>query len=539
MRFLKYFMPSEDKNSRKILVYIVLIVGALVYTFFSAIQNGMHQVIPGGVGLHRDYLTIAVSELRYELTGYRGYRKVRDALLNHGIADEARILDKYRMTKEKILQDGTILNNAIKEALNVDDVSSAGEYALVRDDLGLIPYYKLAFRIFGYKVESLFYLYFLLLGCSVFVFLGTYCRRVDLLNVLLLFVCSHFVVVSAAPVVGIELQTVHNNRFLPVLAVLPALYLALLILGRHRWTVLIFIGACVQALILMLVIFARSSAMHFMMFLSATFALACLWYWMRNPNSWKYVLNKVRLWPLMVVLLAFLALKAHLLLDLHPSYSAGLTRHWFWHAAYLGLGAHPDSQSKYGIEYDQDSITLAVVKQRARELHGTDRWESLGGVKFYERIIRDEFMKIVRQDPVFAVKNYLSKPMMFAKNYFSFYFGGIHCLLKCSMLVVVMLSALLAGKAVLKRWLQYFWLLVLGFAFALLPGMFAMPSPALIADPALLLTLMIFMLFSGAFGLFFQRYVIFYRNCFRSMFKKESYDGKIALHRGKDATGEA
>ena len=62
-----------------------------------------------------------------------------------------------------------------------------------------------------------------------------------------------------------------------------------------------------------------------------------------------------------------------------------------------------------------------------------------------------------------------------------------------------MLSALVAGEAVLKRWSQYFWLLVLGFAFAMLPVMLAMPTPALIADSALLFTLMSYALFSRVF----------------------------------------
>ena len=55
----------------------------------------------------------------------------------------------------------------------------------------------------------------------------------------------------------------------------------------------------------------------------------------------------------------------------------------------------------------------------------------------------------------------------------------------------------MAGNVFLKLWYQYFFLLVLGLAFSLLPTMIAVPKPQTISDPALLLTFLIYMMISG------------------------------------------
>lgn len=471
----------------KVSIYVALIFGMLVYTFVVSIQNGMHQMFPEGIEYHRMSVGIAISELRYGLTGYRGYNKIYKALKDNGMTKNFK---------------GDILNNAIQMALSVKDASSGGQYNLVREDKGMVTYYKLAFRIFGYKIESFFYLYFLLMAVSIFIFLMSFHNRVDLLNVLLLFVCSHFVIAATAPVVGLELQTVYNQRFLPVLAILPSLYLALLILGRRRCTLGTIAGVCMQTSILMLVVHARTSTTYQMIFLFSSSMLAILWYWLMKPDLGKYVFSKVCLWPLGLVFVGFLILTMHLIVKLDPSYTYATSKHFFWHAVYLGLGAHPDSWRKYGIKYEEDSIAARVVERRARERYGTNLAVDEG---LYESILKDEFFRILKQDPRFVIENYFYKFAIFFSNYFSSSFGAIGNLFKPTTLSIVVLGSLLAGEVFLKWWLQYFWLLILEFGFSLLPTMLAMPAPALIADPALLFTVVVYTLLSGALCYVIQR----------------------------------
>lgn len=488
-------MPRIERRY-KVSIYLALILGMLVYTFTLSTQNDMHQTFPGPVHYHTLSIGIAISELRYGLTGYRGYDKVYRALRDNGMPQDPAIVKSYGVTIEK-------LNDAIKTALDVKDVSSGGLYTLAGEDKGIVTYHKLAFRIFGYKIESFFYLYFLLIAASVFIFLMSFYNRIDLLNVLLLFVCSHFVIVAAAPVVGLELQTVYSQRFLPVLAILPSLYLALLILGRGRCTLVTIAGVCIQTSILMLIVHARTGTTYQMMFLFSLSVLAILWYWLRKPELGKYVLGKVRLWPLGVVSAGFLILTMHLIVKLDPSYSYATSKHVFWHAVYLGLGAHPDSWRKYGIKYEEDGTAYKVAARRARERYGINLVGTYSGLS--EAMLRDEFFSILKRDPRFVIENYFYKFALFFSNYFSSSFGAIRNLFKPAILSIVVLGSLLAGEVFLKRWLRYFCLLILGLSFSLLPTMLAMPMPALIADPALIFTLVLYTALSGALCCVIQR----------------------------------
>lgn len=506
MRLIKY----HSKNLR-ILTYLTMIVGVLCYTFVYSIQNKMHQTVPEAIGRHVDSMGIAISELKYGMTGYRGYEEIRNTLSEHGMTTDPRVLQKYGMSLEEILTDSVILNDAINLALNVHQVSRSGQYHLSREDVGLVTYYKLAFRIFGYKIESFLYLYFLLLGISVFVFLATFLKRVDLLNVLLLFVCSHFVIVAVAPLVGIQLQTVHNPRFLPVLGILPSLYIALLILGKRRFDLVTVAGASIQSVILILVINARSSAIWLIIFLCATLCAAVLWYWIRKRELGKYVFNKVHFWPLVIVFIGVFIFKMFLLVYLHPCYTEVQLKHLFWHVAYLGLSANPDSWSKYGIECD-DNTGFKLVKKSAAKRYGIDDWSRFGSWELYEKIIKDEYMKILGQDPWFVVESYLWKPVLLLKIYFNSSFGAIHYLFKWSIIAILLLGSVMAGKVFLKRWLQYFCVLLIGFAFSVLPIFIYIPTPTVIADAAMFLTLLIYMTISGGMCYIFCRYKWFTMN---------------------------
>lgn len=497
---------TELSRSYKISVYIVLIFGVLMYTFLHSMQRNMHRTVPEAIGRHEQAIGMAISELRFGSTGYSGYFAVLNKLTEHGMTNDPRILENYGMTADELLTNGDILNNAIEVALHTKDVSSFGQYQIFGDDIGLVTYYELSFYIFGYRIESFFYLYFLLFSGSIVVFLLTFYRRVDLLNVLLLLTCSHFVISSVAPIVGIELQTVHNPRFLPVLAIIPALYISLLILGKEQLNLMTLSGTIIQTCILVLVIHARSSARYEIIFLSVIFSLLFLWhYWRHNLYIGKYLLNRTCFWPLGIVIIGLFILNFHLLLYRHYSYSATTTagKHVFWHAVYIGLSAHPDSWRKYDIDF-QDMASARLVQKRAYELYGVTEPVPYYG-ELYEPILKSETIRILINDPRFAIETFLYyKPLMFFKSYFSPSFGATRYLFSWPLLPVLVLGSLLAGRGFLRQWLRYFALLVFALLFSLIPSMLAVPHPAYIADPALLFTCIIYMVISGLLAMIYS-----------------------------------
>ena len=188
------------------------------------------------------------------------------------------------------------------------------------------------------------------------------------------------------------------------------------------------------------------------------------------------------------------------LLHFHYTYNDTTSRHLFWHPAYSGLFAHPDGKSKYG--YDQatgDTYNFHLVENITYERYGTKNWETIGGYELFESILKDEYIKFMVQNPSYFIKNYLYKPILFIKSYFgSTGYNASNYLFNWTILCVVLIGSLLAGDIFLKLWFQYFFILVLGLAFALLPSMVYVPLPPWIADPALLFTILIYMMISGA-----------------------------------------
>ena len=499
-------MISRIKLSYRNLALIALILGVVSYTFVQSKQRGMHETIPHPIGRHRMLIGIAISDLQYGLKGYIGYDKVNNTLANNGMSTNSEVLNNYSTTIDEILNNEKILNDSIKRSLNLD-VSSSNKYMISREDKGGALYYKLSFLIFGYNIQGFFYLYFLLFSISVFIYLLTFYRRVEFLNILLLIICSHFIIVSAAPTVGLQLQTVSNGRFIPVLAILPSLYLALLILGKYQLTLLTLISAFIQTLILILTIHIRSSALYQIMFLCTTFGLGLLWNWSQNSTMGKYVLNKIFFWPLAIVFFCFLLLKWHMLVDFHHSYTKTQSKHLFWHAVYVGLGTHPDSWNKYEILPNDDSA-IQFAKKYAKEHYGININSATDAV-LYESILKDKFFKILSQDPRLVVESFLYyKPILFINNYFSFFFGAVNNLLKWTILAIVIFSGVISNKVFLKKWFEDFPLIFLLLIFSLLPSILVVPEPHLIADPALLFTLVIFMIISGAICYIFQQDLI-------------------------------
>jgi len=188
----------------------------------------------------------------------------------------------------------------------------------------------------------------------------------------------------------------------------------------------------------------------------------------------------------------------YLLLNLNESYTDVRSRHLFWTAVHRGISAHPDTINKYGIKYDCDSCSHHLVAKITYERYGTKDWEALGGYELYESIHKEEFIRILFQDPLYVIESYLYKPILFVNSYFdSTYYKASNYLIKWYILCALVVGSLMAGNVFLKLWYQYFFLLVLGLAFSLLPTMIAMPKPQLISDPALLLTFLIYMMISG------------------------------------------
>lgn len=475
-----------------------LIIILFAYSYFYGIQKGMHQTVPGAIYRNDMAMSIAISDLKYGLKGYQGYNIVLNTLTKNGMTDDPDVLVKYGKTKEEALTDPLLLQGAIDKTLNISNVAFYGRHNFMRDDIGMAAYYKIAFRIFGFKIEGFYYLYFLILFVSVMCYVAAFYRRPELLNLLVVFLCSHLIIMTTLPKLGIEMQTVHNVRFIPMLTFLPVIHLALLITGGHRASPLFLAGAILQASIIILAYHVRSSALLQILTLVGVFIVYVFAYLSKNRPAGAYVLNRVSVWPVVLVILCFLCLKFYLATTLHYSYSEELGSHYLWHPAYLGLGEHPDSREVIGCHGSEcdDHIAAAVVHKRLLQVYGKNGDEHYTDI-LHEAIMKDAFLKLVMERPGYVFVNYLYKPWSFIKGYFSPAYGLAGSLFNPAVLAVIVVSMLSAGPAIRRGLRRNVSVLGVCFFFWFLMLIFFKFDILYISENSLLLTMFIYLLFAA------------------------------------------
>jgi hypothetical protein len=491
-----------------------LVLGLLILIVLTSafIITSQYKKTPV-VYAHMLGMSIAISDMEYGLTEYRGYNKIGQMLVPF-----------YR--KYGYATDFSKINDAINKVLNVDDVTSEGIH-LMSNDIGIVDWYRLGFRIFGYKAESTFYLYHSLFALSVLVFMITFYKRDELLYILLLFSCSYLVIVQTPELV---IESLTLARFYPILTLLPAFYISLLILRKRNLDIITFIGSIIQTFILVFAVHGRSPGLCQLGFLiSLTFILISFWFFIRRKKIKEILLRKIYIWPLAIVLVGFFLLKFHLAINLNDSYTDVTSKHPFWHSFYLGLGDHPDSQEVIGFStYNNDRKGFELVKRMA-PLKGLTfdiesaiynyEWgvppDNEKEIRFlddqYESIVREECLRIFQKHPWFVISSYFYKIPLFFKVYFSssgpvekhlsspgryYTLGATMFIFNAYLLLIVFSGLLLVRRLFIKNLLKYCSILFLAFVFALIQALLGTPGSQIIVDSGLLFTIFIYIILS-------------------------------------------
>ena len=344
-----------------------LIFFIIIYTVIFCIKNEMHHSIAGPIDYYPEAISIAISGLTYNLDGYVGYNKVYETLINSGM------MGSFFNNEE-------ILNYAILEARKLNDVSSGGVHTFWVGDFGYVDYVRAAFLLFGYNIEGLLYFYFVLLFTEVVIFWGQF-RKDNLATALLIvFLLSHYVAVSAAPNIGLQLLTVHNYRFLSVLGILPVMHILVLVLRRTRMCFKSFILVCFQAFLLLFIFRARNSSGWMVLMLIIVAGAGTLYlvfsliknYGSKNTEKSQYIRlidDKFRttLWPVLVVLCIILPAKFTEGIYLDTAYfneNSASTAHFPGMVAYCGIAFHPELNKIYG---DRESNIEANINEFCKE----------------------------------------------------------------------------------------------------------------------------------------------------------------------------
>ncbi|GEP54005.1 hypothetical protein RSO01_11710 [Reyranella soli] len=421
------------------LCFAALTIGAGLLAYDEGLRQKMHRVAPDAIEMLAQTIAVDISQRYHGTRGYVGRSEVLQTLLDGGVTGRQNLIDKFGLTYPENGERPELIEKAIKDALALKDLPEAtfGNQKLFAPDAndpGFVDYLSLSFDLFGFQVSAFFYFYFLVFGISVALFLLCYHADALPLLVLSIAVVALLTLLDSQLFTNVNLRTIHNQRFLGSLCLVPYLHLlfTFLVYRRPSWTRVVV--TVLQAALLTLLMFARSSS--FWMILSLV-AIAGVNAYFRLGRS--YVETRLKRlatfafsWPSFLVIGGLVCSLAYKTVTLHPIYNLDIyiPYHMVWHNAYMGLGVHPEWKER-GDKHKGKPIPDALTDNMAwmgAVAEGDERYgiteaylnnNVIGGfpaprIRLHEQLIRDRFLRFVLHNPRFALEVYLwYKPKMF------------------------------------------------------------------------------------------------------------------------------
>jgi hypothetical protein len=463
-------VPSSDpmdgsKRTGGVLSAIAFILLGIAYC--SGLARGDDRIVSlSEWGRFMYAISAAATDLRAGLPGYvilEGYWT---------------LLEKAGFQQEpKSLQDPVVTNRAFKEAWNTKLTPPPPAFQKVQygvrgasaDDLGFVDYAKMAFTIFGPRIQGFYHLYYLILTVSVCLFVLTFWRSPMCMLALIALLLS-FSLLLQSDIFGkvTNIASVQNPRFASSFGMVALLHILCAIFVRlppSAWHVIAVFG---QAEIIFFGTTIRASSLWMLIAIGFVWIVMLVysWYEGRFSRHWaqnvQYALgsvesryarrgdtvvaNPTKLTPLYLRLLAvfrhwrpsfmlgrlswavlacavvFIVSGADMKLRLHPFYrDIGITQHAFWHSVYYSLMFNPLWLEKYGPSHpamsgvgpalgDEQPISAVRVYLATHPPRDpTEVYDSVGNIKWQamEKYVRLAFFDFMRNDPWFVVQSFV------------------------------------------------------------------------------------------------------------------------------------
>jgi len=308
-----------------------------------------------------------------------------------------------------------------KIARAISNVPPAGDptYYWVADDRGMGDYVIAAFALFGPHAKSLYLVYFVVLGASVFLFLADLSWH-PLAGALLIFAlgslyaCTLVIPLGNLTLPIFEPGSLYEPRVLELLSYIAALHLGLTAFFSDRWTPRRRGIVAAQAAIFLACYHARSTVTW-----ELVFVLACAAAWRvrrgrarpdAGPGFRQWALKAG--WPVVCLVIGMGALKTYQRVVYNPRYFRDMGTRTVWHNALMGLWLNEHVAEKYQLRVN-DNVIVAAVRSFLRTSQDprlTAEWTdsnilgALGGHSTfnwftYEETAKDLYLHIWRSDP--------------------------------------------------------------------------------------------------------------------------------------------
>jgi hypothetical protein len=312
-----------------------------------------------------------------------------------------------------------------------------GTYYWVADDRGMADYAIGALFLFGPRLQSLYYFFFVILGVSAALFLADLGRHPAPAALALFTLGGLYVCLSVIPLGNLTLQvfeagSLFEPRVFELLSLVAALHLGLTAWFDDPWTWKrrALVGA--QAAILVACFHARSSIAWEVLFVLCSNNLALAVRVIRRDRT--VAVNGALVgivWPCLVTVVLLVVVTGYQRVALNPKYRT-LGGRTIWHNVLMGLSSNASLQKKYDLAVSDPAVVSAVINFYWSSPHPktppqwlrTDLLGSLGGHGEtnwfeYEDTARRFYASIWRAQPAAVIHCYLiDKPREIARIFF-------------------------------------------------------------------------------------------------------------------------
>jgi hypothetical protein len=277
----------ERRSSADRRFYLLATVGLLLVLLIAAdgMRKGLDTIVPDYYR-HTASLAIAISEAAHGTSGMVGLTEVANALDKSGYG-----INANRMLLAVLNTHPDQADAALRAAADVTIADHSKTFGLVLNETGMIDYYYLAFKLFGYHVRSIYVLYIDLLAVVALCFIGSFRHRAIFIVPSILYLLLLLIDQDALHPKEFDFGPLTNSRMLPFLSLYPVLYCLTLVGSGRGFRLIDAVGAAIAGLVFAFVVNARTYA-----------------YWQTGPLIALVVLIvAARLWPWRLPLRARLA----------------------------------------------------------------------------------------------------------------------------------------------------------------------------------------------------------------------------------------
>ncbi len=421
----------NDKLRRAGCIALLLLIGgSFCLDIFHGIRLGQDQVAFHPAYRLRQSLAVAISRLHDPSPGkYLAYKSVVNVLDENGFAMFVGEPGPLLNAKEwaALLADGPRLDRIIQQARDVAIDTSLPPEIIKKNELGLADYIYLSFRIFGDRIASLYYFFYLIVAVSCLVYILQFRDRPFLLYLLAVFLGALYFLEDYASNYSVQLGSIANSRGYSGLSLLPALHVLFVFWQRRPPRTLTVAGVVLQSLIFAFLLSCRTEvAWQLAMVVAITGGVGLAMLPPLRGQKPRALLGRLALlWPTVVFVVTAAAYTTVVSLEVDSRYATEPKGHFIWHEILIGiLSTSPQLRHEYagdekplysdGLAYDavirdlkaRNDTSSPVLRKRP---DGDLRVDLMAGSSEYDRLARSLTLRIIRDHPMAVVETVPAK----------------------------------------------------------------------------------------------------------------------------------